>query len=279
MILNTVDLYAHFGLEKPAHGKGILTCLIQEPASEFCPNRKYPAMLVIPGGGYSMVSQREALPVAYHFLTKGYSAFVLDYAVAPAMFPTALREAAMAMRYIRQLPHIRTNLVAAMGFSAGGHLCGTLSTMYDCPELEGFASAGQARPDASALCYPVLVGWGPTHDGTFQNISGGDEALRMRLSLEKQVRPDMPPVFLWHTRDDAAVPVRNSLIMANALEEAGISFAMHIYRTGRHGLSLADETVYRKDIMPDVISPDVSHWMPALLSWLKEEGFEPEDRA
>lgn len=275
-----INLYDYFHLEKPAHAKGTLTCLVQEISEEFCPNRNFPAMLVIPGGGYSFVSDREALPIAYQFLAKGYSAFILDYAVAPAMFPTALREAALAMRYIRENAeelHIRADRVAAIGFSAGGHLCGSLSTMYNCPELESFASPEQARPDAAALCYPVLLSWGPTHEGTMRNISGGDQALRERLSLEKQVHAGMPPVFLWHTRDDASVPARNSLIMACALEQAGLPFVLHIYRSGQHGLSMADETVYRKDTMPAVISADSLQWMPTLHCWLKEQDFIPED--
>ena len=129
----------------------------------------------------------------------------------------------MAMRYIRRnAEFFEIDRIAALGFSAGGHLCGTLGTMYDCPEVADLGDASLLRPDALGLCYPVLIGWGPTHEGTFENISGGSPALRARLSLDKQVRPDMPPVFLWHTRDDNAVPCRNSLIMACALEEKGV---------------------------------------------------------
>ena len=75
-------------------------------------------------------------------------------------FPVSLREAALAMRYIRanaQAMEIDPHMVAAMGFSAGGHLCGTLGTMWDAPEVADLAPAGMVRPDALGLCYPVAV--------------------------------------------------------------------------------------------------------------------------
>ena len=50
-----------------------------------------------------------------------------------------------------------------------------------------------------------------------------------------------PPVFLWQTIPDETVPVENSILMAKALREHGIHFAIHLFETGRHGLSLANE--------------------------------------
>ena len=100
--------------------------------------------------------------------------------------------------------------------------------------------------------------------------------LRWRLSLDRQVRPDMPPVFLWHTRDDASVPCRNSLVLAQALEEKGVDFALHIYRHGQHGLSTADEAVYPVDSMPEV-SRDVAGWPETAMDFLEEIGFRITD--
>lgn len=275
MQVKVVDLYKHFDIPTPAGGKGILTCWQRRTSTAVSTCRRGPAVLVIPGGGYSHVSPREGEPVALRFLARGYAAFVLDYSVAPLRFPAALREAAMAMRYIRENAaefEVNPAMVAAIGFSAGGHLCGTLGTMYDAPEVADLGAPPLLRPDALGLCYPVTVSWGHTHEGTFKNISGGDPVLREKLSLDKLVRADMPPVFLWHTRDDQSVPCRNSLILASKLEEKGVDLVFHLYRRGRHGISTADDQVYPAGGVPE-ISADVPDWPELMMQFYKEIGF------
>lgn len=185
----------------------------------------------------------------------------------------------MAIRSIREEaarfeadPH----MVAAVGFSAGGHLCGTLGTMWDAPELSGVGSPALLRPDALGLCYPVAVSSRPTHEGSFENVSNGDPHLRERLSLDRLVRRDMPPVFLWHTRDDQSVPCRNSLVLAQALEQAGIDFSLHLYRHGQHGLSTADEMVYPTTAMPE-FSSDVPGWPEAMMAFFRDVGLAVKD--
>ena len=270
-----VDLYECVGLDRPEDGAGYLSCYIQLTPASISPSRLRPAVLVIPGGGYGHVSPREAEPVALRFLAKGYSAFVLEYSVAPVKYPAQLQEAAMAMSYIRQHAmefEINPGMVAAIGFSAGGHLCGTLGTLFDAPEVAHIGPASLLRPDALGLSYPVAVSWGDTHEGTFDNLCGVDVALRSRLSLDRLARADMPPVFLWHTRDDEAVPCRNSLIMANALQEAGVAFAMRIYRHGPHGLSTADAQAYPAGAVPQV-SPGLPHWPEEMMDFFREIGF------
>lgn len=279
MNVKVVNIYQVYGLTPPKGAVGQLTCWLQTTSDKVSPRRRRPAVLILPGGGYSHTSPREAEPVALRFAARGYAAFVLDYTCAPAAFPVQLRECCLAMRYIREHAEefeVNPRMVAAMGFSAGGHLCGTLGTMYDCPEVSDLGDPAHFRPDALGLCYPVAVSWGPTHEGSFDNISAGDDTLRRRLSLDSLVRPDMPPVFLWHTRDDNTVPVRNSLILANALEAAGIDFAMHIYHKGVHGLSTADEMAYPVSGVPDT-SWDVTGWLEAEIRFFREIGMKIED--
>lgn len=275
----TVDLYEHFGIKKPEGNEGILTAYVTTTPPPVSTTRQRPAILVIPGGGYNSVSTRESEPVALRFMAGGYAAFVLKYTCAPATFPVALREACMAMRYIRENAakfEVNPAMIAAIGFSAGGHLCGTLGTMYDCPEVADIGNAALLRPDALCLGYPVAVAWGKTHEGTFNNISGGDAKLRARLSIDKLVRPDMPPVFLWHTRDDASVPVRNSLVLAEALDENGIKFSMHVYLQGRHGLSVANNQVYPVAGVPP-FSKNLETWPELTMDFFAECGFCTQD--
>lgn len=279
MEIKHIDLYQHFALHAPAGAVGRLCCYIPHTPDTVSAHRTRPAVLIFPGGGYSHTSLREAEPVALRFLARGYVAFVLHYTCAPACFPTQLREASLAMRYIREnadAMEVDAHMVATMGFSAGGHLCGTLGTLFDSPEVSDIAPPQLLRPDLIALCYPVAVEWGATHEGTWQNIAHGDTVLRHRLSLDRLVRADMPPVFLWHTRDDPSVPVRNSLVLAQALDTAGVDFAMHIYRHGAHGLSNADITVAPAYALPEV-SADVGEWLDALLGFLAEKGFQIND--
>ena len=274
-----VDLYSHYAIFSPEGAAASLQIYCPDLLESVQGVRRRPAVLIIPGGGYEHVSWREAEPVALRFVAKGYAAFVLTYSCRPHIFPTALREAAMAMGYIRQQAQrfsIHNHMVAAIGFSAGGHLCGTLGTLFDSPEVADLAPANCIRPDALGLCYPVAVSWGRTHEGSFENLTGGDAQLRSRLSLEKLVRPDMPPVFLWHTRQDMSVPCRNSLILAEALEEAEVPFAMHIYHQGPHGVSVADETVYPVASVPSV-SADVPGWADAMIAYFRELGFRITD--
>ncbi len=267
-----VDLYQYFAVEKPRGAQGRLT--YYAPDAVF-PDAVRPAVLILPGGGYQHVSAREAEPVALRFTAKGYCAFVLDYAVAPCAYPVALREAAMAMAYIRRnalLYALDEGMVAAVGFSAGGHLCGCLGMLYDREVVADIAEPQLLRPDALGLCYPVAVSWGRTHPGSFENLCGDDGVLRQQLSLEGCVRPDMPPVFLWHTCQDASVPCRNSLILAQALEEQQVPFALHIYHKGPHGLSVADETAYPAGQVPE-ISRDVPDWVEKMQDFFEEFGF------
>jgi len=279
MIQTSLNLYEHFGLPKVEGARGQLLCWSVEKIAAVTQNRRRPAVLIIPGGGYTNVSLRESEPIALHFLVRGYAAFVLHYTCAPQGFPVSLREAAMAMRYIRENAEafdVDPAMVAAIGFSAGGHLCGTLGTMFDCPEVADIGPGKLLRPDALGLCYPVAVSWGRTHGGSFDCLCGDDESLRQRLSLDALVRSDMPPVFLWHTRSDETVPVRNSLILAQRIEEAGVDFAMHIYREGKHGLSTADEQAYGVNQVPP-ISWDVPGWLEAEVRFFEEMGIKSRD--
>lgn len=279
MKLETIDLYKRFDSPRPEGTSARLLCWRCDTPSSLAVRRERPAVLILPGGGYNHTSEREAEPVALRFAGMGYVSFVLHYSCAPHAFPIPLREAAMAIRYIREEAErldVGPDQVAALGFSAGGHLCGLLGTLYDAPEVGDIGPAELLRPDALCLCYPVSLAREPTHEESMRNISGGDGALRDRLSLDRLVRRDMPPVFLWHTRDDASVPCRGTLMLAAALEEAGIDFSLYLYRRGRHGLSTADAQVYPANAVPEV-SWDVPGWLEAAGRFFAGCGFAIRD--
>lgn len=277
--VSLIDLYTHYGINKHEDKAGNLSCIFHSTSKEISQDRRRPAVLILPGGGYSKTSAREVEPIALRFVARGYVAFILRYSVAPNVFPTALREAAMAMRFIREHCkdfEVDNHMIAAIGFSAGGHLCGTLGTMFDSQEVADIALPEIIRPDAMGLCYPVVVSWGNTHHASFFNLTGGDKELASKRSLEKLIRFDMPPVFIWHTRDDATVSSRNSLTLAQALDDAGVDYSLRIYRSGRHGLSTADSNTYPVNKVPK-ISKDVVGWEERMIAFFDECDLEMWD--
>ncbi|HIZ73425.1 MAG TPA: alpha/beta hydrolase [Candidatus Gallimonas intestinavium] len=281
MLCETIDLYRYFGLEKQEGREGILTTYVPHSIENELRPKFRPGMLVIPGGGYRMRSDREKEPVALAYLKEGYCAFTLDYSVSTA-YPAPLIEACMAMIYLRENAakyHLDPAHLAAIGFSAGGHLAGMLSMLYEEPEIVSVLGerAKNARPDAVVLSYPVITMGERTHGGTRDVITGGREELLQRLSLENRVSKKAAPAFLWHTQEDDCVPVENSLLLAAAYRKAGVPFAMHIFEHGPHGLSLIspetnDQTEYDTQLAP------VGKWLPLSLDWLKSRGFSVRPR-
>ena len=101
MHTETINLYEHYHMAAPGDG-GQLVVYALEPIPKVDPKRRFPAVLILPGGAYSWVSPREAEPVAMRFLSRGFTCAILNYSCAPARFPVALREAAMAMGFLRE---------------------------------------------------------------------------------------------------------------------------------------------------------------------------------
>ena len=236
------------------------------------PDSIRPAVLICPGGGYYMVSNREGEPIAAKFLQDGYNVFVLTYSTYPHKFPTALREVAAAMEVIHSTAesyNTDASRVAIVGFSAGGHLACHYSNCYDIPEVR--AVFPESKPvQAAILSYPVITG-DPKyrHKGSHMYLSGHDEPTDEdieKFSLENRVTDRTPPTFLWHTRTDATVPVMNTLVYAQALADHGVPFSVHIYPFGVHGLATVDDNTCG-ELEPKVAL--AAAWVEEARKWLK----------
>ena len=216
------------------------------------------AVVVIPGGGYSMKAPHEGDPVAEMINKAGVSAYVLDYRVAPMDKRAPLSDAKRAIRLVRSFGYEK---VAILGFSAGGHLCCTAATMYDTgdPDSDDPIERISSRPDGFIPCYAVVSLASYTHNGTRECLLGDEAADWNQIryySNELRVTKDTPEAFIWHTAADDLVPVENSLNLASALSAQGVPFELHVFPYGRHGLGLAEET------------EDVKQWGPLLQKWL-----------
>ncbi len=269
-----IDLYGYFKIERKGATGGYLTAYVSSPSVEIKPKLR-PAMLVIPGGGYEYLSDREGEPVALRFLSEGYCAFVLTYSIFTA-YPTPLIEACLAVAYIRENASrfcADALHVAAVGFSAGGHLAGLLATVREEEIKEALGDkANLVRPNAVILSYPVITMTdGLTHEGTQRTISGGVVPCDV-LSIEKRVTKDSAPAFIWHTSEDDCVPVENSLLLAEAYRKAGVPFNLHIFERGWHGLSLNNAETSDETKEDEAIAY-VGKWVTLALDWLASRGF------
>ena len=208
------------------------------------------AILVIPGGGYGCIcSDREGGPIANAFLERGINAFVLTYRVAPNTYPMPLVDAARGIAYIRKNSErygVDPCRIYVVGFSAGGHLTGLISTQHRYAEKLLSLPENFARPTASVYAYPVVSTECPTHGSSFTNLAGKcvesfSEEERQRYSIEYSVTKETPPAFIWHTSEDEIVPPMGSLRLAEHYVKAGVPVTLHLYPYGPHGVALCDE--------------------------------------
>jgi acetyl esterase/lipase len=227
------------------------------------------AVIVCPGGAYGhLAMDHEGDQIAKWLNSLGVSAFVLKYRLGPKYHhPVELWDAQRAIRIVRFKAaeyRLSPDRIGIMGFSAGGHLASTAGTHFD----EGDPANGDpinrvsSRPDFLVLCYPVISFGEFAHQGSRRNLLGEnpDPKLVESLSNETQVTARTPPTFLFHTTNDATVPVENSVMFYAALRKAGVPAEMHIYERGPHGVGLAptDEVL--------------STWPARLADWLRVRG-------
>ncbi len=228
-----------------------LTAMVQPLDPEVPYVRKRPAILILPGGGYQYCSEREAEPVAYPYLAAGYSAFVLRYSVMEhSAWPNPLRDYERAMEFILEHAeewNILPDKIAVIGFSAGGHLAAMA------------AAAAKHKPAAAILCYPAAKKsfWDPYLLPGMPEIPDAPAAADQHTC----------PCFVFATRSDGMVPVGNSLDFVKALEKYGVSFEIHIYSYGPHGLVFGNSALQSPSA---AFTPRVRHWVSESIGWLRE---------
>ncbi len=224
-----------------------LTTYILDTSFDHKSDYKRPAILIFPGGGYSMCSNREGEPIAMHFLAMGYNVFICRYSLKEnSMFPQPLDDANEAMQMITDNADewlVDKDKIAVCGFSAGGHLAAAVGTM------------GKIRPAGMILGYPCIT---------------GDICNELRVlynndcvpTIDDKVDCKTPPAFIFADSNDGCVPIISSIKMAEGLNKYKIPFEMHIFTEGNHGFATADY------VTNDYIENDSAQWIKLCKKWL-----------
>jgi acetyl esterase/lipase len=229
-----------------------------------------PAVIVCPGGGYvRLAANHEGRQVASFLNSLGVAAFVLRSRLGPRYHhPVELGDVQRAIRLVRSRAtswNVDPARIGVMGFSAGGHLAMTASTMVAAadPGASDPVERVNSRPDFAVLGYPVISMTEPwTHQGSKTALLGDkpDAALAAQLSGERAVTKETPPTFLFHTNADTTVPAENSVNYYLALRRAGVPAEIHIFEKGAHGVGLAND------------DKALSEWSTLLANWLRVRG-------
>lgn len=221
------------------------------------------AIILIPGGGYSVVVyQGEGVNNAKVLAEKGVAAFVLKYRlpndeIMPNRKIGPLQDAQQAVKLVRENAekwNLNQDKIGVMGFSAGGHLASTAATHFEKSYIEN-SNNTSLRPDFQILIYPVIsMTSSLTHDGSRNALIGKNPSKEdiQLFSNELQVDTNTPIAYLTHAADDTTVDVDNSIEYFEHLRHKKVNAEMHIYPTGGHGFIFKN-----------------SGWIIPLFDWMK----------
>ncbi len=245
-------------------------------------HKKRPAIIICPGGGYIKLAHRESEPVVMRLLGMGYNVFLLRYSVYLKkrenaqgvavtnpnfnVFDSYLDlEASLKIIAEKQKEwFIDTNYLYLMGFSAGAHYIA-----YFMEHQKDYTIPAGIRIKGLIMSYPMI-------NVQTVNLAEGNhylnEAIKPedydKLDLLQHVTEDFPRTFIWQGGEDKTTsPIATTKFFLQ-LKEHQVPCELHLFETGQHGVSLADETVALTDGDIDKV---LSQWIKLLFTWLKKD--------
>ena len=234
-----------------------------------------PCMLVIPGGAYLYPSEREGDPVVINFLNKKFVSACLYYTCKKdikkeRLYPTPQLETLAAIDYLRKHSNelcIDPNCISLVGFSAGGHLAGSIGYLYKTLAKNLNLKPKEVKPNALILSYPVISF--KEKSGTRLNLIDDDKKYFEKLSINLNIAKDYPPTFIWTTKNDKVVPYENSVLMNKALTKSKVKHEFVLFPNGPHGLSTVDCNNVAKE--SDLVEfSDVRTWIDKSTIFVKK---------
>lgn len=239
MILKTIPISEERG--------SVLLAYLQDVGHSSVAIGPRPAMLILPGGGYTHLSPRESDPVAWVFLRAGFQVFTLNYSVGEhAAWPNPLTDYELAAAHIRahaEEYQLDPRKLCVIGFSAGGHLAAAAATK------------AENRPDAAILGYALTLG-----EDARRHLADAPDTV-------SAIDEKTPPCFVFATADDGVVPSRNSLAFAAEMVKKRRPVELHLYAYGSHGFSVGDPTALDPAIP---LCERAKDWTEEAVSWLGE---------
>ena len=273
MLFETIDLKQVFP-KLPKTDTDVVLTSYARTQTDGAFSEKRPAVIVLHGGGYYMKSITEYTPVALRFMAEGYQAFTLDYSLLPTQYPQQLLELAAAISYLRNNAKkysIDCNRIILCGFSAGAHLASMLANKWTQAELFSPLSLSpqSIRPNRVILSYPPTTPQLTDCRQMFSNLSNGsdDTDILEEISPIHTINANTPPIFLWQTVSDEMVSVQHSILLAQALAQAKISFEFHLFPSGPHAMSLCDKECA---FTAEHLNPHAAQWFTLALKWLED---------
>ncbi len=253
----------------PGSQKATLEGYILDCEITFGQEKKRPAIVICPGGGYLYCSPREAEPVALRYAAAGFHAFILRYSTGwEAADFAPLKEVSWAIGHIREHAeewNIDPNKIATCGFSAGGHLAfsaGLLGENKPNAMILGYPAASAPNMPGANFMLKLLVG---RHDVTDEDAK--------RFDLVAHITKEAPPVFLAATAEDLLTNY-GAMPIAQKYMELGLAYELHIFQFGPHGYSLADETCADGSYL--VLDEAFAQWHGLSVKWLLKTFGKPE---
>ncbi|MHA8110122.1 lp_1002 family arylesterase [Lactobacillaceae bacterium Melli_B4] len=235
---------------------------------------KYPAVIIVPGGSFTHISDQQSESFALSFAAQGYQSFYLRYSFENEkhpLLPHPLYELAAAVNYVKQNAtelNVDPDRIIISGFSIGGLIVSLYNNLYDNPSFIEQTPADHAadlKPAATILGYPVIdlkLGF-PKDSAKIDDWVSHD----YEIAAENSVTKTNVPTFIWHTADDPVVPSINSIKYAGALAEQQIDYELHIFHHGRHGMAMANSLTAWNDESNDL---HVAKWFPLAIEWLDQ---------
>lgn len=231
--------------------------------------KKRPAIIVCPGGGYVYCSPREAEPIALSYAAKGFHAFILRYSTGRNCADFApMKQISWAVGYLREKAeewNIHPEKIVTCGFSAGGHVAMSAGVL------------AENKPNAMILGYPMTACPNiPGMNYSLKLLTGREEvtdADAEKMELVHQITKDTPPVFLAATAQDL-LTTYGALPVANAYSRLGKGYELHVFQFGPHGYALANEVT--ADGSSQVLDDAFAQWMDLSVKWIHRTFGKPE---